>query len=296
MLEGTPIIVRRKKVVAGAHHGGSWKVAYADFVTAMMAFFMVMWIMGMDPATRSMVQGYFNDPLGFVKNPPKSRSVFQLPGSPAPKPGQSQAHNAGILNAEREELEKVKEKFQKELEESKELKGLSEHVQLKFTSEGLRIELMESAASVFFESGRAQIRPAGLELINTVGPVLAASKRAMILEGHTDSAPYPSATYTNWDLSTDRAGALRRALTSAGVPLDRFLEVRGYADKKPLRPDQPTHFSNRRVSILLPYVVGAEKGASAAWPAEAAQLDIRPRADSAVQISPNLAEALRSGR
>jgi chemotaxis protein MotB len=263
MADGTPIIIKKKKIVAGGHHGGSWKVAYADFVTAMMAFFMVMWIMGMDQSTRSMIQGYFNDPFGMLKSPPKSQSAFAMPGSPRPKDingsgsggGEGDAH--GDRKRESEELgelrAKIKDAVAKETQSHPEFKALMEHLETEITGEGLRVEFVEAAGSVFFLSGQSTIRPEAEALISYVAPILARSKRPMIVEGHTDATAYPSLTYTNWDLSADRALEMRRMLTRYGVPIKQFTEVRGYADTKLKFPESPKHFANRRVTLLLPF-------------------------------------------
>lgn len=250
MNEGTPIIIKKKKIMGHGHHGGSWKVAYADFVTAMMAFFMVMWIMGMDPATKSMVQGYFNDPAGFMRNPPSSKSIISIPGVPSPKPAPT---NRGAAEQEKdtEELENLEAKLKQTLKKGVP-KELLENTEFTITGEGLRIELVEKAGAVFFESGSANIRPQARALIAKFGPMIAESGRRIIIEGHTDGTPFSGTGYDNWDLSTDRAAAVRRMLANSGVPSKNFLQVRGYADTQLKRPDDPSHFSNRRVTVLLP--------------------------------------------
>lgn len=262
MAEGTPIIIKKKKIIAGGHHGGSWKVAYADFVTAMMAFFMVMWIMGMDSSTRSSIQGYFNDPMGLVKNPPKSKTAFHMPGSPKPKEVTGSG-SAGTTGAEgdrqrdTDELDKLKhdveEKVLSEVKEHPEFKALMDHMEMTMVEEGLRVEFVETAGSVFFLSGSEEIRPAAEALIASVAPLFAKANRAVVVEGHTDAEPYGSPVYSNWDLSTDRAQAMRRMLQRYGVREKQFVEVRGYADTKLKRKDEPYHFSNRRVTVLLPF-------------------------------------------
>ena len=131
MNDGNPIIVKRKKVQPAAHHGGSWKVAYADFVTAMMAFFMVMWIMGMSQETRSMVAGYFNDPLGFMKNQPKSRSPFAIPGSPVQKFTVAQKGPNTKQSVDEElELKRIEGEFKSAIEADVDLKALKQHVEI----------------------------------------------------------------------------------------------------------------------------------------------------------------------
>lgn len=263
MADGTPIIIKKKKIVAGGHHGGSWKVAYADFVTAMMAFFMVMWIMGMDSSTRSTIQGYFNDPFGILKSSPATKTPFALPGSPAPK--DFKGSGAGGANGETQgdhmrdatQLESIEQQIKNQAETAAEahpeVKALLEHMEMQLTEEGLRVEFVETAGSVFFLSGDDTIRPEARELIRAVAPVFAESHREIIVEGHTDAEPYRHPVYTNWDLSTDRAQSMRRLLASYGVNGKQFVEVRGYADTKLKRPEAPLHFSNRRVSVLLPF-------------------------------------------
>lgn len=254
MSDGTPIIVKKKKVQAAAHHGGSWKVAYADFVTAMMAFFMVMWIMGMSQETRSMVAGYFNDPLGFMKNQPKSRSPFAIKGSPNPKPGTTNGPSESKTPDEQLQLKEVEQQFKAALASGDvDLKELAQHVEVKLEEEGLRIELTESAGAVFFETGSPIIRPIAKKLIAAIGPILARSGRPIIVEGHTDSAQYASQMYNNWDLSGARALSMRRALSLAGVHNEQFVSVNGYADTRLKNPANPYHFSNRRVTVLLPF-------------------------------------------
>lgn len=254
MAEQAPIIVKKKKGNGHAHHGGAWKVAYADFVTAMMALFMVLWIMGMDSNTRTMIAGYFNDPFGFVANAPKSEKLFTMPGNPASKASKKRGGQSDdAMSQDEESLKRMAAAMKRELGSEKDLQELLKSVEFTLTNDGLRIELVESAAAVFFENGEAKIRPNAMKLIQKIAPIIARSKRRIIVEGHTDARPYPSLHYTNWDLSTDRASSLRRALTSFGVPLNQFEQIRGYADTQPKVKDDPYHFSNRRVTLLLPF-------------------------------------------
>lgn len=263
MAEGTPIIIKKKKIVAGGHHGGSWKVAYADFVTAMMAFFMVMWIMGMDTETRSMIAGYFNDPFGVLKSTPKTNTPFALPGSPRPKDingsgsGGGDGDSVGDRQRESTELGELRAKIEKDLEEEMashpEFKALMENLETKVTSEGLLIEFSEAAGSVFFESGSDIIRPEARALIAQVAPVLAKSGRLIDVQGHTDAEPYSSGGYTNWDLSTWRALSMQRLLMRCGMQESQFNKIEGCADKFLKVPERPFDFKNRRVSVLLKY-------------------------------------------
>lgn len=258
MAEGTPIIIKKIKKSHGGHHGGSWKVAYADFVTAMMAFFMVMWIMGMSDQSRAQIQGYFNDPMGWDKNQPKFQSVIPIKGSPKANPGNTNKPYDDPNKAEEDAARELEQKVKRAVEGIADLKGLSKNVHLSVDGDGLHIELAEAAGAVFFQSGSSVIREETRQLIKAIAPVLTKSDRRMIVEGHTDAQPYPSETYTNWDLSADRAKALRLALTQYGVPVDRFLEIRGMGSTRLKVPDQPRHFSNRRVTLLLPFAIQSD--------------------------------------
>ena len=140
----TPIIIKKvKKSHGGGHHGGSWKVAYADFVTAMMAFFMVMWIMGLSDETRAQIQGYFNDPIAFTKNQPKSKTVIPIKGSPSSKPTQNKWQPGRAYQADQKAMKQIKTELEQALAKSPELKKFLTRVEFQITSEGLRIEFLE---------------------------------------------------------------------------------------------------------------------------------------------------------
>ncbi len=253
MADNQVIIVKKKAAHGHAHHGGSWKVAYADFVTAMMAFFMVMWIMGLSEDNKNIIQGYFNDPMGFNKSVPRSSSIIDLkmkPNGKSKAAGASRPDHPGNNKSDLEGMEKILKRAVAASNLSQEFKDA---VDLMVTEEGLRIEFKEAATPVFFESGSAVLRPEGMRLIRQVGPVLANKGCKMIIEGHTDSVGFGSAgNYTNWELSNDRAGAMRRALKDSGVTYPQFKSVTGYAETKPLYPNSKDP-RNRRVSILIPY-------------------------------------------
>ena len=258
------IIIKKKKVVAhSAHHGGSWKVAYADFVTAMMAFFMVMWIMGLSDDNKAQIQGYFNDPMGFNKNPPKSQAVIMLKAAAPPRTrsnmsgtvGASKADAAGQVERLNRQKEggKLAEKIEKSLAGTIDLKKLLKNIEFTITKEGIRIEFVESTGSVFFVSGSHVIRPEAAKMIRKLAPLLKATGRPMIVEGHTDAKAFAGALYNNWELSTMRALSLRQQLAQAGLGADRFLAVRGLADQELKNPGNPYDFRNRRVTLLLPW-------------------------------------------
>ncbi len=250
MNDGTPIIIKKKKAAPHAHHGGSWKVAYADFVTAMMAFFMVLWIMGLSDDTRTQIQGYFNDPHGFMKTLQRSTSVVSLPG--VPPMTRKDRPNQTIEDQQRVEV--VKRQIENELHrDDTNPQSLSQYVDVQVTGEGLRIDFVETLGAVFFENGKAEIRPKARALIKRLAPILTQSHRTVVIEGHTDARPYPGTGYTNWDLSSDRANAMRRLLVQDGVAQHQIVEVSAYADTRLRVPENPNHFSNRRVTLLLPY-------------------------------------------
>ncbi len=259
-----PIIIKRKKVTAhAAHHGGSWKVAYADFVTAMMAFFMVMWIMGLSDSDKAQISGYFNDPMGFNKTPPRSRSIFALKGATPPRAKSKLTGTVGAgKDGEAEGQERVMhqkegnaltQKIEKSLRSAPDLRKLLKNIEFQITKEGIRIEFVESTGSVFFESGSHAIRPQAKRLVANIAPLLKATDRPMIVEGHTDAKPFTGSMFNNWELSTMRALALRQALAGNGLGSERFLAVRGLADTELKVPAQPFDFRNRRVTLLLPW-------------------------------------------
>lgn len=254
-MDGTPIIIKKKKGHGGhGHHGGSWKVAYADFVTAMMAFFMVMWIMGLSDDTKTQIQGYFNDPMGFSKAAPLSKNIINFKNMSPPKAGiDQQAGNSSQAFQDNQELERTESEIVSTLKNSTEFKGLFKNIETDMTEEGLRVEFVEAAGSVFFVSGGSQIRSEALNAIRAIAPVLAKTGRPLIIEGHTDARQYSGSGYDNWDLSTDRAAAMRRALVSMGINRNQFMQVRGYAATKPRVIEDPYSFANRRVTVLLPF-------------------------------------------
>jgi chemotaxis protein MotB len=261
MQDGTPIIIRKKKSHKHGHHGGAWKVAYADFVTAMMAFFMVMWIMSLSDKDRQLVQAYFQDPVGFSKNPPKSSPSVRPPTPPSNDPGQKDSGNAELEQAQnaRAEAQQVMEQIEQVIKQDAALQEMLRQnaIETKITPEGLQIELIESDMNgeVFFKVGSAEVQPRAREVMAHIAPVLAKAARPIVVEGHTDARPLNRGVYDNYTLSTDRAHAVRRLLRMSGVTESQIEAVKGYAAQKPRVPEDPMHFSNRRVTILLPFGV-----------------------------------------
>jgi chemotaxis protein MotB len=274
------IIIKKKKVVGhGGHHGGSWKVAYADFVTAMMAFFMVLWIMGLSDDNKASIQGYFNDPAGFMKNPPVSKTVIKLQGESNSIPSRQRNQGQGIGDYKGtdpiEEIEGavVKKEIANRLYRIKQMN----HVIVSESAEGIQIEFLEDVTSVFFKTGSAEISPLGRQIIKSVVPIVKDTGRFMVLEGHTDRKPYAGKDYTNWELSTDRASAFRKELARDGIPLNRFKEVRGYADQRLKFPSKPFAAGNRRVTLLLPWGKRAVEANRKAIQNSKAREDVGPK-------------------
>ncbi len=252
-----PIIVKKKIIKGHAHHGGSWKVAYADFVTAMMAFFMVMWLMSMSDQVKDKIQGYFNDPLGFTNSTPKSKVIVTLDGMTKPKPGVKAAKGQSGLpekaaKAEQQTLQQVKDKISQALANSGSLKDLAKDIRITMTPEGLLIQFIEAQGAVFFESGSAVIRPEAQKIVAKIAPILSSSKHLMEIQGHTDAQSFPGKINGNWALSNERALALQEALEGDSVPDKQFAGVRALAATHLLDPAHPLSYVNRRVTILLP--------------------------------------------
>jgi chemotaxis protein MotB len=247
-----PIIIKKAAKKHHGHHGGSWKVAYADFVTAMMAFFMVLWIMGMDAGAKELIQGYFQNPMGFKKGFGGGQNPMSAGNAPQNLDLKRLAMMAREGQAAR--FAEAIDEMRLRLETMPELEALKDHIEFVVTNEGLRIELLDdSAQELFFTSGSAAMLPQARVAIEVIGQELAKLPNPVILEGHTDARQYGSERYSNWELSVDRANSSRRALLTAGVRADRVVEVRGYADRHLRVVSDPLDPSNRRISILLPF-------------------------------------------
>jgi chemotaxis protein MotB len=231
-----PIIVIKKKGGHGGHHGGAWKVAYADFVTAMMSLFIVLWLMGSSEKVKKAVAGYFNDPKG----------TGSMLGTTMTGTGET------ITVASNDDMQKLKDKLEKEIAAKKELEKLSKQIEITITAEGLRIELIEDKNGTFYQSGSARLSDSGQELVSLLGGELKTLPNNLLIEGHTDATQYSTdANYSNWELSADRANSARRLLQQDGVRSDQVTQVRGYADQLLRVKNNPYDPSNRRISILV---------------------------------------------
>lgn len=230
----TIIIVKKKHGDHDDEHGGAWKVAYADFVTAMMALFIVLWLLSASEKVQKAVGGYFQDPTGQGR--------------------QTGTTNAGIgetLTVNRKDLEDLKDKLEQAMKQIPELQHLENQVRMTITAEGLRIDLLETERGLFFEKGNPKPSQAGTEIVEVLAAELKKLPNKVAIEGHTDATPYGRPEYSNWELSSDRANAARRILVANGLSEDRISQVRGFADQRLLMKSDPTNPSNRRISIIV---------------------------------------------
>jgi chemotaxis protein MotB len=232
-----PIIIIKKKGGHGGHHGGAWKVAYADFVTAMMALFIVLWLLSSSEQVKKAVSAYFQDPSGTGSH------------SGSASTGTGESVSIGM-----NDMEKLKEKLEQAMKQSPEFEKLKDYVKMSVTGEGLRVEMIESEKGMFFESGSGRPTDMGKELILRLGEELGKLPNDLMIEGHTDAKPFSSSgDYSNWELSTDRANAARKVMEANGLPHGRVVQVRGFADTDLRDKENPEAASNRRVSVIVRY-------------------------------------------
>ena len=245
MAESRPRVVRKRARAHDEHHGGAWKVAYADLVTALMAFFLVMWLISQGPDVRESVAAYFSDPIGFQQKAAAGSGM--MPG--APRLAQTDEPEEGDVE---KQLEQKAIEVKHEIEQLPEFDELEDQIIVEVGPEGLRIQLLEAEENSFFDLGSAKLSPIGEHALGAIAKVIGPLTYEIALEGHTDSKPYPgTAGYTNWELSADRANAARRVLTEYGVDAARLAAIRGYADTRPRFPDDPLDPRNRRIEILV---------------------------------------------
>ena len=295
--EQRPIIKKVIKVEGGGHHGGAWKVAYADFVTAMMAFFLLLWLLASaDQETRNGLADYFspNPSLsssnsgaggvlgglsvaspGSLSTPNSQFSLDQsLPGQPMNEvqsrrlddgtvaEGQPDPVDGEVTDettdemtdaeaAELAEFEAVEETLQQALQGAPQLEGLTEHVMIDQTPEGLRIQIVDDDTEAMFPAGSADIYDRARQLLHLVAFAVGDLPHRVSVRGHTDATPFAGGSYGNWELSSDRAHTSRRVLIEAGLASARIANVMGMADTDLLFPDEPTDPRNRRISVVL---------------------------------------------
>jgi chemotaxis protein MotB len=270
-----PIIVKKIKKTAGGHHGGAWKIAYADFVTAMMAFFLLMWLLGStSKAQKEGISDYFKTPLmvaltggtavgasdTLIKNgggadfTKKSGQVKKVDG-PDGKKTKIDAEEAkkALEKAEAEKLEEMKAKIEKAIEDSPALSKFKNQLLLDITSEGLRIQIVDEQNRAMFASSKAEMQPYAQQILQEIGKMLNGVTNKISLSGHTDAVPYSGGDkgYSNWELSADRANASRRELIAGGMDESKLLRVVGLSSANLFNKEDPLSPSNRRISIIV---------------------------------------------
>ena len=268
-----PIII--KKVKKGGHgvHGGAWKIAYADFVTAMMAFFLLMWLLGSTTeGDKKGIADYFQSPLKVAmaggSGSGDSSHVLKGGGQDLTrttgqvKRGDVEVQRASVnlhalkqeqVRAEVARLEDLKSKVEQKISSSAAVAAMAGQLRLDMTRDGLRIQIVDEKNRPMFASGSAVVQSYMRELLRDIGLVLGTVPNHITLEGHTDAQPFPGGErgYSNWELSADRANASRRELVAGGLPDERVLRVQGLASSTPFDPKDPVSPSNRRISIIV---------------------------------------------
>lgn len=250
---GTKVIIIKKKGKHGGHHGGAWKVAYADFVTAMMALFIVLWLLTQsDEASKERISQYFRTgmlPGGTLtlgtpagSNPPVAINIFPSGSVGGPREGFPDRDLAAQLEA-----------LVKSSTDDPTLKGLASHLQVSNTPEGMLIELVDDKDNFLFPVGSASLKPAAAGLLGALAPVFARMRNRLEVHGHSDGRKFESATSknNNWNLSFERANEARRVLEAAGVPAGKITGVQARADTQPLNKKDPLAPENRRLAILI---------------------------------------------
>lgn len=262
-MEEQPIIVKRKKKVAGGHHGGSWKVAFADFATAMMAFFLVLWLTATaTPEQKLAVEGYFKDPVGFTEG--GSPNPVDLEGSASVVNESAQDLERSDIQIEdqvveelaetleQRQMEELFQELQERIEQSETLQEFKDQLLIDITSEGLRIQIVDRSQRPMFDSGRAELKYYSQDILFELAKPLGAVTNKLSITGHTDATPFGGRPgYTNWELSADRANTARRALVAGGVGAGQIARVVGLSDSVLFDKDDPTAPVNRRISIIV---------------------------------------------
>jgi chemotaxis protein MotB len=258
-----PIVVIKKKGGHGGHHGGAWKVAYADFVTAMMALFSVLWILSSSKPVKEAIAGYFKDPSG-----------------KADKTGSDRAGVGENFVVNKDNMDQLKQQLEKAMQQVPDFDKLKDHIEMTVTNEGLRIELLESAKGTFYDIGSADLNSDGKEIVIKLAVELGKLPDKLAIEGHTDAKSYSKGrNYSNGELSSDRANAARRLMQLNGVGEDQVTQVRGFADHRLRKVDSPLDPSNRRISVIVQYLVppqDAKADAAAEAAPETKAADAKP--------------------
>jgi chemotaxis protein MotB len=253
------IVIKRIKKGHGGHHGGAWKVAFADFMTAMMAFFLVLWLVGQSDHVKQSVAGYFRDPGKYQKMGKSgvlkgSDAIMKMQQSKASMIKPPQEKDAAGAREEKDKLALIAKNILQELEKQSEFNRLKKNIKVQMTSEGLRIILNESENSpAFFEQGSAKLLQKSAVILVIIAKELGQLTNRIVIEGHTDNSGATRGDYTNWELSADRANAARQLMEVSGLYPEQVREVRGFADRFPMIVGSPGDARNRRVSLVVLY-------------------------------------------
>ncbi len=270
-----PIIVKKIKKAAHGAHGGAWKIAYADFVTAMMAFFLLMWLLGSTTeGDKKGIADFFASPMkvslmggsgagdatsvvkGGGQNLTQAVGQMKSGETPPAKRAAMQVAKAQLRQAEAARLEELRKKVEDVLASDPRLSAIKSQIRLDMTRDGLRIQIVDENNRPMFSTGSAVVQPYMRELLHLIGEVLAEVPNRITLEGHTDATPFANPGlgergYSNWELSSDRANASRRELLAGALPEDRVLRVQGLAASVPFDKNDPQSPANRRISIIV---------------------------------------------
>ena len=271
MENNQPIIVKRVKKTAGGHHGGAWKIAFADYATAMMAFFLVMWLMtSATPEQKKAISGYFQDPIGFTES--ASPYAIDLGGTPTPAPErtlnpdisetpESQPDESGVSTdqietlaekMEQERLELLLQELQNKVEENPELQRFKDQILFEITQDGLRIQIMDAENRPMFALGSANLQPYFEDILLAMADTIRAVPNKISISGHTDAKPFAGrGDFGNWELSSNRANAARRTLVAGGYPDEQVARVVGYASSALFDREDPFNPVNRRIDIVV---------------------------------------------
>lgn len=252
-----PIIIVKKKITHAGHHGGAWKVAFADFVTALMAFFLVMWLVNQSVVVKEAISGYFQDPSGFMEKLKKGGSNIMEGGQTTIKMFKYDKDDLkDRLQRQKQVLSDAGAKLKKAIEEMPNVGDMKNYIEFEVTPEGLMIQLIDAStasdSAIFFDKGSAHLKPMASLILAAIAVELAKLPQNIIIEGHTDSSPIRGRKeYSNWELSADRANSARRLLELSGIRPGQIVTVRGYADNKLKVVDNPKDPGNRRVTIIV---------------------------------------------
>lgn len=262
-----PLVIRKTRLITKSHRSGAWKIAYADFVTALMAFFLLMWLVGTNSEARLRGIGeYFSTPLQIALSGGKDYSIQSSivnGGSNTPFEGIAQtkkgetrsAHQGDFAGARKEfqEMHALKRQLEEAVAAHAELRQFKDQLLIDITSDGLRIQIVDRQNRPMFDIGSANLKPYTLSILRLIGNTLNEVSNKIALSGHTDASRYQGGTenYTNWELSLDRANAARRALVDGGMGENKIVRVVGLASSVLFRPDAPYSPDNRRISIIV---------------------------------------------